>query len=188
MQASTASYRDTIASALLSISAREVSGFNQPKPPTRTIVIVVDISKAFETISHRHSSIWSTATDYATTWSDGLWRNSVKGRHYASTKSTTHFPVRCGLVASGVRHLPALSNHFVADCPIPGLDMTSYANDFTLEAEARANELCSLLVRWADGKQLAIAPQRSSVTQFSFDTHQSWLHPQLRIGYALTPL
>ena len=84
----------------------------------------------------------------------------------------------------------ALFNHFVSYCPIPDADMTSYANDFALlasdpsivEAESRANWLCSLLVRWVDGKQLAIAPQKSSVTLFTFDTHKSRLHPQVQIG------
>ena len=74
--------------------------------------------------------------------------------------------------------------------------MTSYANDFALlasdpsivEAESRANWLCSLLVRWVDGKQLAIAPQKSSVTLFTFDTHQSRLHPQVQIGDTVAPL
>ena len=37
-------------------------------------------------------------------------------------------------------------------------------------------------MRWADGKQLAIASQKSSVTLFTFDTYQSRLHPQVRIG------
>ena len=85
---------------------------------------------------------------------------------------------------------PALFNQFVSDCPIPDLDMTSYTDDFMLlastpsivEAEARANQLCSSLVRWADDNQLAIAPQKSSVTRFTSDTHLSRLHPQARIG------
>ena len=89
----------------------------------------------------------------------------------------------------------ALFNHFVSDCPIPDTDMTSFADDFTLvasapsivEAEARANRLCSLLVRWADGKQLPIASQESSVTLLTSDTHQSRLHPQVRIGDAVAP-
>ena len=67
--------------------------------------------------------------------------------------------------------------------------MTSYADNFTLlayapsilEAEARANQLCSSLVRWTDGKQLAIAPQKSRVTMFTSHTLQSRLHPQVRI-------
>ena len=44
------------------------------------------------------------------------------------------------------------------------------------EAETRANRLCYSLARWAEGKQQAIAPQKSSVTLFTSDTHQFWLH------------
>ena len=49
-----------------------------------------------------------------------------------------------------------------------------------MEAEARANQLCSILVRWADSKQLAIAPQKSSVTLFTSDS--------TLIGDAVAPL
>ena len=53
------------------------------------------------------------------------------------------------LVRAGIRHLPALFNHFVSEFPIPDLDMTSYADDFTLLGfaltivgnEKRANQL-----------------------------------------------
>ena len=99
---------------------------------------------------------------------------------------TTRIPTRGG---RGSHRGPssisqALFNHFVPDCPIPDADMTSYADNFTLlasapnivEAEARASQLCSLLVRWADGKQLAIAPQKSTAT--STDSTLKWV----RIG------
>ena len=74
--------------------------------------------------------------------------------------------------------------------------MTSYSDDFTLlasassivEAEARDNQLCSILMRWEDGKQLAIAPQKSSVSLITSGTHQSRVHPQVRIGDAMAPL
>ena len=45
--------RHSTASALLPISARVVSGFKQRKPPSKTIAIAVDISKVFDTVSHR---------------------------------------------------------------------------------------------------------------------------------------
>ena len=112
---------------------------------------------------------------------------SAAGRRCASTSSTTRLPTRCrrGSVIS-----TTLFNYFVLYCPIPDLDITSYADDFTLlasapsivEAKARANQLCTILVRWADAKQQAIAPQKSSVTLFTSDTHQSRFHPQVRIG------
>ena len=44
--------RHSAASALLPISATVVSGFNQCKPPSRTIAIAADISKVFDTVSH----------------------------------------------------------------------------------------------------------------------------------------
>ena len=60
---------------------------------------------------------------------------------------------------------------------ITDLDMTSYSDDIMLlasaptivEADARANRLCTTLVRWADGKQVVIAPQKSSLTLFTSD-------------------
>ena len=57
-----------------------------------------------------------------------------------------------------------------------------------MEAEARANKQCSSFVRWAEGKQLAIAPKKSSVTLFTSDTDQSLLHPQVWIGDAVAVL
>ena len=74
--------------------------------------------------------------------------------------------------------------------------MTSYADDFKLlafapsivEANARANQLCSTLMRWTEGKELAIYPQKSSVTLFTSDTHQSWFHPQVYISDEVVPL
>ena len=50
------------------------------------------------------------------------------------------------------------------------------------------NQLCPSLVRWADGKQLAISPQKSRVKLLTSDTHQSWLHSQVWIGNAEAPL
>ena len=49
--------------------------------------------------------------------------------------------------------------------------MTSYADDFTLlasapsivEAEVRANQLCTILVRWVDGKHCSPEIQRDPV-------------------------
>ena len=54
------------ASALLPVSARVVSGFNQRKPPSRTIAITVDISRRRSTPSPTASSSrWSMAPDSA---------------------------------------------------------------------------------------------------------------------------
>ena len=131
--------RHSTALALLPISARVVSGFNQRKPPSRTITIAVDISKAFYTIS---SSRWSTAPDLATTWLDGSWSTSAAGRRRALTNSTIAFPPGAGGVPSSLQP----SSTILTLTKFVEADMTSYANDFTIlasalrivEAEARA--------------------------------------------------
>ena len=130
--------RHSTPSALLPISARVVFGFNQRKPHSRTIAIVVR---------------WLVAY--------------LRGRKASCLYQQHHSPSRelREDVPQGSVIVPALFNPFVPDCPIPDLKMTSYTDDFTLlasapsivESEMRANQLCSTLVRLADGKQLAIA-------------------------------
>ena len=44
------------------------------------------------------------------------------------------------------------------------------------------------LVEWAQRKELSIAPHKSSVTLFTPDTHQSHLHPKVKIGDDVIPL
>ena len=62
-----------------------------------------------------------------------------------------------------------------------------YSASSIVVAEAMVNLLCTNLVRWADGKQLVFALQKYSMTPFTSDTPQSWLHQQLRIGDEVTP-
>ena len=171
-----------------------LSGFNQCKPPSRTVAIAVDISKAFDAVSHlfliemihcsRLPQLGQMACGVPPRQEDVV----------PLPPAPLAFPPGAGGGPTGVRHLPS-PLHFVSDCPIPDLNNTSYADDFTqlvsagfLEAEARANQLCTILVRWADGKQLAIAPQKSTVTLFTSETQQSRLHPQVQIGDAVAPL
>ena len=114
----------------------------------------------------------------------------LRGRKVSCLYQQHHSPSRQVRSAiTSLSHLPTLFNNFQLNCKTPDLDMTSYSDDFTLlasdpsivEAETRANQLCSSLVRWADSKQRAIAAQKSSMTLFISDTHQSRFHPQVRI-------
>ena len=156
--------RHSTASALLPISARVVSGFSQRKPPSSTIPIVLDISKAVDTVSHRlliemiHRS--------------RLRHNLVKwlgipprqeGIVYLSAAALVSAPSADG-GPTGIRHLPSPLQPLCFRLPNSRFDVL--ADDFTMlmlastpsivEADARANLLCSSVVRWADCKQLAI--------------------------------
>ena len=68
--------------------------------------------------------------------------------------------------------------------------MASYTDDFAImasspkvdEAIVKANRLMKTLVEWAGRKELSISPHKSLVTLFTPDTHQSHLHPNVKIG------
>ena len=88
--------RHSTASALLPISARLVSAFNQRKPPSRTIALAVDISNTFDKVSHRLLIEIINRSCSDTIWRGGLWHISSTGRPRASINSTTHLLTRCG--------------------------------------------------------------------------------------------
>ena len=53
------------------------------------------------------------------------------------------------------------------------------------KSDTRPNQNMSLLVVWADWKQLFIASQKSSVTLFPSDARKFWLLPQVRVADAI---
>ena len=136
----------------------------------------MDISKAFDTVSHRlliemihRSRLCHNLVRWLVVYLRGKKALCLYQQHHSPSRQ-----VRVG-VPQGSIISPALFNHFVSDCPITDLDMTSYADDFTLlasapsivEAEARANQLWAILVRWVDGKQLAIALRNPAWPHFT---------------------
>ena len=89
--------RHSTTSAPLPISARVVSDFNQHKPPSRTIAIAVDTSKAFDTVSHRlfiEMISCSQLSHNLVRWLVAYLR--VAGRRRDLTNKTTRLPTRCG--------------------------------------------------------------------------------------------
>ena len=122
----------------------------------KTIAIAVNISKTFDTVSHRlliemihRSRLCHNLVRWLVAYLRGRKKSCLYQQHHSpSCQERARVPQ--GSVISS-----ALFNHFVSDCQIPDLDMTSYSDDFTLlasapsivEAEARANQLCAILVR-----------------------------------------
>ena len=155
----------------------------------------MDISQAFDTIFHR--LLIEMLTCYRFRHNLVRWLVAYLRCRKASCLYQQHHSPSCQLrgVPQGFVISPALFNNFVSDFPITDLYMTSYADDLSLlasapsivEAQAIANHLCSTLMRWAHGKKLAIAFQKSSVALFTSDTQQSLLHPLVRIGDRVAP-
>ena len=189
--------RHSCVSALLPLVSRITEGFNMKKPPGRTVAVVVDISKAFDSVSHvrllemiHQSRLQHNVVRWLTMYLRGRLSACLYRGHRAPYRHV-HAGVPQGSVIS-----PALFNPFMSDCPLSDYDMASYADDFTImasspkvdEAVVKANRLMTTLVEWAQGKELSIAPHKSSVTLFTPDTHQSHLHPKVKIGDYVIPL
>ena len=114
-----------------------VSGFGHYKPPSRTITIAVDISKAFDTVSHRflieiihRSRLRRNLVRWLVAYLRGRKAFCLSQQNISPPRQE-----RTGVLQGSVIS-PALFNHFISDCPIPDLAMTSYADDFTLLASA----------------------------------------------------
>ena len=168
-----------------------------------SIAMAVDISKAFDTVFHRLfiETVHRPRLHHnLVRWLEAYLCDRKAPCLYQQQHSLSR-QVRVG-VPRGFAISSALFNHFVSDCPIPDLDMTSCADDFTLlasapsivEVEAKANQLCSSLVRWTDGKQLAIAPQKSSIKLFTSEgsgiatgCHQKAVASHFRAETAIIP-
>ena len=122
--------RHSMGSALFPISARVVSGFSKRKPPRRTIAIAVDISKAFETVSHR-LLIEMIHVRFQLRYNLVRWLLAYPRGRKASCLYEQHISpprqVRAVVPQGSVISL-ALFNHFVSDCSIPDLDMASYSD------------------------------------------------------------
>ena len=184
--------RLSTASALLPISARVVSGFNQRTAPSRTIAIAVDISKLFETVSHCFLVEMIHRSRFRHNWVRWLVAYLRGRRPLASIGSTTSLPARCGRGSGRDSSSPQpFSNTFCRTALFPTQTwrpMLTTPRCWPLLPESWTKQLCSYLVRWADDKQLAIAPQKSSVTLFTSDILQSRLHPQVWVGDAAAPM
>ena len=160
-------------------------------------MVALDLSKAFERVEHTLLLKEVAETNLHSNlvrWLRSYLRGRVSYVEYQNTRSTfrrNHFGVPQGGVIS-----PILFNFFVRDFPDCAEITVNYADDFSIlesgvdlaEVEAKLNEDLATIADWARRKRLYLAPEKSSVTLFSADTHQFHYHPQVFLNGALIPL
>jgi hypothetical protein len=91
---------------------------------------------------------------------------------------------------------PSLYNFFVSDFPLQAPLFHSFADDIYAGRSfpdlsvivAKLNEDMCKVEPWADSKNLTIAPEKSSITLFTPDSHQASHHPQVFYKGNLIPL
>ena len=178
------------ASALLPLSQAIADGFNERKPASRTVAVAIDISKAFDTISHDRlieKLCNSPLPHNLVRWFSTFLRGREQSVIFNGAKSPfkhVHLGVPQGAVTS-----PILFNYFVNDFPTRHCQKTSFADDFTIFASdpdinvavEKLNSDLKLASEWARDLDLEIAPTKSSVTLFTPNTREHNVHPQVCI-------
>ena len=95
------------------------TGFNQRKPPHRTVCVAIDLTDAFDTVSHDtliSKIVGSSLPPAITRWLSCYLRGKQAATSFRGTKSSTRI-VRTGV--QGSKLSPSLFNYYIADMPMP---------------------------------------------------------------------
>ena len=185
--------------ALLQLTTDIATGFNQRKPPHRTVCVVVDLTAAFDTVCHNtliskiaRSTLPSPTTRWLSCYLLGRQaRTSCRG-----VKSNARI-VHAG-VPQGSKLSPSLFSFYLADMPRPTepVKRVCYADDITVWAsgvqipvlEQHINKYLEEMSTFLKVNSLLISDPKSTVTLFMPDPFQDRFHPKIAIADAILPL
>ena len=169
--------------ALHQLASQITDGFNQKQPPRRTVVVSLDLSKAFDTVNihtlinklHK-TTVPNTIIKYIS--------NYIKGRKgYTQYQNfiSKQQQFKTGVPQGGVLS-PILFNLYTSDLPQPptGVSLISYADDMNPSAshsnyrtaEKRLQPYLQDIFNWTKKNNLILNPDKSSATLFTSDTHE----------------
>ena len=164
--------------ALLPITESIARGFNQQKPPTRTTIMALDFTKAFDTVPHNRllqCILQSNLSSNFVRWVATYWGERQACCQFQSAHSRFR-GARVG-VPQGSVISPVLFNFFVSDHPNTADLHTSYADDFTAaaaspsvpETAGRLTDHAADVTVWAEERGLTISLAKSHVSLFTTD-------------------
>ena len=160
-------------------------GFNQRKPPDRTICVAVDLSTAFDTVCHTNllSKINRSQLPPATVrWLSCYLRGRQAKTCFRGVKSTSR------KVNTGVPQGSKLSlfSFYIADMlrPTEPVKRVCYDDDITVWAtgvkipdlEYSVNSYLEEIIAYLKDNSLLISAPKSTVTMLSPDPHQANTH------------
>ena len=179
-------------SALCDFNEDIATGFNKPKPPDRTLLLQIDLSKAFDMVSHEkllRDLNQTTLPEYLKRWFATYLLGRQSKVNFRNATSTTR-NVRTG-VPQGAVTSPLLFNFYLSKIPLPPDDVKiiQYADDISIYTRGRdMNKMCNAinvftdkLVDFLGERDLIVSPEKSTVTLFTPDTKEADLIPDVSI-------
>ena len=174
-------------------------GFNQKVPPDRTVLVQIDLSKAFDMVNHDKLLKGLDETDlppHMKRWMNCYMKgrqSKVRFRNVLSSSKNVHAGVPQGAVTS-----PLLFSFYLTKLPIPpdGITIIQYADDISIYTSGtnielmtnRLNTYLNTLSDFLEERELKISPEKSTVTLFSPDTKDYKIHPKIYIRNQLVTL
>jgi hypothetical protein len=172
------------------------TGFNKHKPPQRTITIALDMSKAFDTISHhlliekliRIDNIPAKIIKFIANYMRGRKCYTVHNNHISSQRIA-----HCGVPQGGVLS-PTLFNIYMADMPKPdttkNLNLITYADDITLTATHTNIETAKThiqkylhdIAKWITDNKLQLNTNKTQTTLFTPDPAEYSMQLNLKLN------
>ena len=186
-------------SALLQLTSDVATGFNQRKPPHRTVCVAVDLTAAFDTVNHNallSKIARSTLPEATCRWLSNyiIGRQSVTSSRGVTSKARI---IHTG-VPQGSKLSPTLFSFYIADMPRPTAPVKRicYADDITVwasgveitELEHKVNTYLTEMSRFLRENSLLISAPKSSATLFTPDPAQANTRPKIKIADSEIPL
>ena len=185
--------------ALNEFNAQVSDGFSQKRPPDRTVLLQLDLSKAFDMVNL--DKLLSELNQSTLPPSIKRWFCCyLKGRqaqvHFRN--STSRFKnVRTG-VPQGAVTSPVLFNFYLSKLPKPpsGVYVVQYADDISIytsgtniaEMSEKINSYAKIVAEYLKERDLILSAEKSTVTLFTPDTKEFNIHPQVIVNNTLVKL
>ena len=180
-------------SALLQLTSDIATGFNQRKPPHRTVCVAVDLTAAFDTVNDNvllSKIVRSTLPEATCRWLSNYLRGRQSVTSCRGVKSKAMI-VHAG-VPQGSKMSPTLFIFYLADMPRPTepVKLICYADDITVwasgvklpELEYKINDYLTEMSRFLRDNSLLISAPKST------DPKLANTHPKIKISDAELPI